>query len=281
MDIKNIKYIALDFDGTLLNDDLEILPKTKEALLKVQDKGINLIVASGRPVEGIIKYAKELKIDKHHGLIIASNGAIIYDCLEEKDIFENKFSAEEVKYILEKLKKFEIYPFLVTETDLYVDNIESSTLETKSHLGKTNVIEWEASLGNYKVNEVGDLATYVNFPVYKINASADPDYIDKHFKEFDKEISDVAYCARTLSFSLEFIKKGISKGHALEKINAKPEEIIAFGDSMNDLEMMKYAKYGVAMKNAMPEVKDIAFEITDSNNDEGIYKFLEKHGFLD
>lgn len=278
---KDIKYIVLDLDGTLLNDDLVITEKTKKALKKVQDDGIDLVIASGRSVEGIIEYAKELGIDKHHGLIIASNGARLYDVKEDKNIFEEKLSVEDTKKVLRHLEQFELYPFILKGDDMYVDSLDKVNIDTNTHLGKINIFEWEASLGDYNLIEVDNLSDFIDFPVYKINSSGDPKYIDKHLDEFTKGIEDIVYSARTLEFSVEILKCGVSKGHALEKINAKPGEIIAFGDSMNDLEMIKYAKYGIAMKNAMDEVKENSFEITESNNDDGIYHFLNKHGFLD
>ena len=79
MDINDIKAMAFDMDGTLLDSNKQIPPKTKEALIKLQNEGVQIILASGRPVKGLLGFAKELELEKHHGIIVTNNGAVGYD----------------------------------------------------------------------------------------------------------------------------------------------------------------------------------------------------------
>lgn len=280
MRIENIKYIVMDMDGTLLNDKHEIMPKTIKALIHLQNQGYKLLLASGRPLKAMLPYAEELEITSHEGYIIASNGAMLYDCDKKEVVFENRISIEDAKRVFAHLEQFEIYPFFRDEDKMYVEDVYSAVVDTQSNFGVCNCYQLEARLGGFLLRELRSLKEDLHIPVLKIMASGDPDYIDEHLSKFDEGLKDIIYCARTAKFALEFIKVGTSKGNTLEKLGIKPEDILAFGDSMNDKEMIAYAKYGVAMGNAMDEIKEIAFEATTSNNEEGIYNFLVKHNFV-
>lgn len=279
--MKDIKYIALDLDGSLLNDDLEILPKTKTALIDVQKKGIKLIIATGRPLKAILKYSEELDMDKNDGLIIANNGGLIYSYKEDKVIYEDRISLEDAKDTFSRLEEFDVYPFYRDEEYMFVEDVFAPIIDTKTSLGTINSHEFESRLGDFLLKEVPRLKDYVDKPVLKIMAASNPDYLDKNLDKINKKLNDNIYCARTATYIVEFIKKGISKGQTLKKLNISEDKLIAFGDSMNDFEMIEYAKYGIAMENAMDKLKEISYDITKSNNDEGIYYMLEKMKIVD
>lgn len=89
-----IKIIAMDMDGTLLNSQKKISPKTKEALMKAQEAGMILILASGRPTSGLMEFAKELKMEQHHGLLVSYNGSQVVDCMTKKVLFNQAMTVE-------------------------------------------------------------------------------------------------------------------------------------------------------------------------------------------
>ena len=105
-----IKVIIMDIDGTLVNDEKVITPLTKETLLKAQDKGVRLVLASGRPTSGLLKLAEELDMENHHGLFVCFNGSKVVDCQSHETLYNHAISVEDSKAILEHLKNFKARP---------------------------------------------------------------------------------------------------------------------------------------------------------------------------
>ena len=87
-----IKVIIMDIDGTLVNDQKVITPKTKDVLLRAQEQGIRLILASGRPTSGLRQLARELEMDQHHGLFVCFNGSKVIDCQTNEVLFNQAMS---------------------------------------------------------------------------------------------------------------------------------------------------------------------------------------------
>ena len=138
-----IKTILLDIDGTLTNDKKVITPKTKEALLAAQEKGVRLALASGRPDMGLYKWAKELKMDTHHGIFICYNGAKVVDCESGEELFSQSLSREEARAVLTHLKQFDITPIIARDEYMHTTNVFGCTIEYKG--APFNVVEYECS----------------------------------------------------------------------------------------------------------------------------------------
>lgn len=277
----NIKTIALDLDGTLLDNEHNIQPKTKKALIKLHNEGVKIILASGRPVLAMLKYAKELELDKNNGIIISNNGAIAYDVANNKLIYETPLSKELVYEVLDYVENKKIYPMINRDEYMYVEDVYNAVVDT-GNLGKgrINVIEWEARNGGFLLQEVKSLKNFVDFNINKILTIMEPKYLDDAKAEITEKFKDKLYVAQTSPFFLEYMSLGVSKANALEKLGIKSETLLSFGDSSNDKEMVEYAKYGVAMGNGKEEVKDAAVYVTDDNNNEGIFKALKHFGLI-
>lgn len=275
----DIKVIIMDIDGTLVNDDKVITPLTKETLLKAQEKGIRLILASGRPTSGLIKLAKELEMDKHHGLFVCFNGSKVVDCQNLETLYNHAISVEDSKAILEHLKQFEVRPMIDKDEYMYVNDVFDNTI---THKGKPfNVMQYEARGNNYILCEKPDLAAFVDFEINKILTFAEPEYLQEHYLEMMEPFKDRLNCMFTADFYFEYTAKGVDKAKALDSVlipmGYKKEEMMAFGDAQNDKTMIEYVGLGIAMANASDELKGVADEITDSNNDDGIAKAIMKH----
>ncbi len=276
----SIKVIIMDVDGTLTNGKKVITPKTKEALLKAEEKGVILILASGRPTSGLEDIAKELQMDKYHGLLVAFNGSKVIDCQTKEVIFNQAMSVEEGKAVLEHMKKFEkVRPMIDKGEYMFVNNVYDNWITWK---GKPfDVIQYESRGGKFKLCEIDDLAAFVDYPLNKILTTSDPEYLQEHYKEMMEPFKDTLSCMFTGDFYFEFTAKGIDKAKALDTVlipmGYNRDEMIAFGDGQNDSSMVKYAGIGVAMENAVQELKDIADEITLSNEEDGIAASLYKH----
>lgn len=277
----SIKVIILDIDGTLTNDEKIITPKTKNALLKAQKEGCRLVLASGRPTQGLEAYAKELQMDAYNGLLVSFNGSMISN-FQTKEIYFNKtMRVEQAKAVLNHMKQFkEVKPMITKGDYMYVNNVYDNYI-TKD--GKPfNVMEYESRSNNFKLCEVDDLAKFADSEMNKILTTASPSYLQAHYKEMMDPFKDTLSCMFTAPFYFEFTAKGLDKARALEEVllpmGYTKEEMIAFGDAQNDASMLTFVGCGVAMANATQELKNLADEITLSNNEDGIAYSLEKHG---
>lgn len=276
----SIRVIIMDVDGTLTNGKKVVTPKTKESLLKAEKAGAILILASGRPTSGLMDLARELEMDKHHGLLVSYNGSKVVDCETNETLFNQALSVEEGKAVLEHMKKFDrVRPMIDKDGYMFVNNVYDNWITWK---GKPfDVIQYESRGGKFKLCEIDDLAAFVDYPLNKILTTSDPEYLQEHYKEMMEPFKDTLSCMFTGDFYFEFTAQGIDKAKALDTVlipmGYKREEMIAFGDGHNDASMVKYAGTGVAMENAVQDLKDIADEITLSNEEDGIAVSLYKH----
>ncbi|MFR7592698.1 MAG: Cof-type HAD-IIB family hydrolase [Longibaculum sp.] len=276
----SIKVIIMDVDGTLTNGKKVVTPKTKEALLKAEEAGAILILASGRPTSGLMDLAKELKMDQHHGLLVSYNGSKVVDCETNETLFNQALSVEEGKAVLEHMKSFDrVRPMIDKDGYMFVNNVYDNWITWKGE--PFDVIQYESRGGKFKLCEIDDLAEFVDFPLNKILTTSDPEYLQAHYQEMMEPFKDTLSCMFTGDFYFEFTAQGIDKAKALDTVlipmGYKKEEMIAFGDGHNDASMVKYAGVGVAMANAVQDLKDIADEVTLSNEEDGIAVSLYKH----
>lgn len=277
--MSKIKVIILDVDGTLTNSEKVITKKTKDALMKVQEQGAILILASGRPTSSLMDFAKELKMDENHGLLVSFNGSKVVDCETNKVLFNETMTVEEGQAVLEHMKKFKVKPMIDKDDYMYVNDVYDCYIDNG---GKPfNIIKYESRGGKFKLCEMDDLAAFADYPLNKILTAGDPEYLKEHYKEMMEPFKDTLSCMFTAPFYFEFTAKGIDKAKALDTvlipIGYKREEMIAFGDGHNDASMVKYAGIGVAMENAVADLKAIADEVTLSNEEDGIAYTLSQY----
>ncbi|MBC1322728.1 HAD family phosphatase [Listeria welshimeri] len=268
--------IILDIDGTLLNDDKKISPETKKALITAQQNGVKLILASGRPTTGMHLYAEQLEMEKYHGLLVSYNGAKVVDCQTKEELFNQTLTIAEGKAVLEHMKQFEVKVMIDKDDYMYVNNVYDCYIPYKGE--EINIIQYESRGGNFKLCEKEDLAAFLDYRINKILTAGDPDYMQKNYQAMMAPFKNTLNCVFTADFYFEFTAKNIDKAKALDTVltpmGIHPENIIAFGDGHNDITMVKYAGTGVAMDNAVPELKAVANSITLSNNKDGIAHVL-------
>lgn len=272
------RVIVMDVDGTLANGNKQISPKTKEALLEAQKQGMMLILASGRPTTGLIDFAKELEMDKYNGLLVSFNGSKVTDFTTGEVLFNETMTIENGQAVLEHMKNFDVIPMIDKDDYMYVNDVFNNQID---YNGKTiNIIQYESRGGKFKLAEKEDLAAFADYPLNKILTAGDPEYLKENYKEMMEPFKDSLNCVFTAAFYFEFTAKGIDKAKALDtvltKLGYSKEELIAFGDGQNDATMVDYAGLGIAMDNAVDELKDIADYVTLSNDEDGIAYALEK-----
>ena len=262
------RLLALDLDGTLTNSKKAITPHTRETLLKAQEKGVKIILASGRPTYGIVPLAEQLELQKYEGYILAYNGGEITDWKTKEVICKNLLDPEVLPYLYECAKKNDFA--IVTYDGEYV-------LTEKPD---DEYVLKEALLNVMKIKKVDNFLEAVKHPIAKCLIVGDPTRLAVLEKEMYAHLKDRMGVFRSEPYFLELVPKGIDKALSLagllEKIGISREEMIAIGDGFNDLSMIKYAGLGIAMANAQDVVKENADFITLSNEEDGVAYAAEK-----
>lgn len=263
------KLIALDLDGTLNNDKKIITPETRDALLKVQQAGAIVVLASGRPISGLNREAKALEINKYHGIRLAYNGGMIKDETTNEIIYQNPIPTPLAKRLLRHLEQFPVVPIADNGTYIYTDQPKGFQME------------YESSNNELAIKEVDNVADAIDFAPIKILIASPAEDLQPILHDISAPFEDEMSFILSTPFYYECTMFGIDKAASLamlcDKLGIKKEEVMAFGDAQNDKSMLQYAGMGVAMGNACDELKQIADDVTLSNNEDGIAVSLKKY----
>ena len=262
------KLIAMDMDGTLTNSQKEITKETRDVLIRLQEQGVKLVLASGRPTPGLFKEAQFLRMDEFGGYLLSFNGAAVHEYPSMRCIYSNTIDPHYVLPIINNAKALNLGVITYQGSNLIVDD------------PKTYKADYEQKITGMGMKVVDDLREYVDFDVNKFLISGPEQYLKTVFQDFKMPFGNLLSIYTSAPFYVEVVSNGINKSIGLEHI-AKDlcldrEDIVAFGDEMNDLIMIQYAGYGVAMGNAVKPVKLVADEVTATNDEDGIAKTLKK-----
>lgn len=262
------KLIALDMDGTLLTTDKKVSERTKSAIKAAEEKGVKIVLASGRPLIGLNRYLEELELTKDEDYVLSFNGGLVQNTNTEEIVSKVSLKGSDLKYIYEISRELNINIHAFSAKDGLITPKNSEYTE---HEAKINGID----INIKDFNEVDD-----DEDIIKVMMIDPQEILDPAIERLPEEVYKKYSVFKSAPFFLEFTHKEVDKGLGLkrlgEHLGIKKEEIIACGDACNDLSMVKYAGLGVAMDNAVPEVKEVADYITASNNDDGIAKVIEK-----
>lgn len=264
-----IKIVTIDLDGTLFDKDKNISFENKLAIAKCHDLGVKIVLATGRPISGVLPVLEELGLTSTSDYAIIYNGSKIINVGTGETISASTITGDVVKGLFQESKRLgvNIHAFRKNEE-----------LITPKHNPYTDV--------ESKINHVKDVLFDFN------NISDTDEFIkcmlvdsDENITRIMNEINEKYYTeysmVRSSKIFLEFLKKGVEKGSALKSIasylNVKLEDTMAIGDAGNDIGMIKVAGIGIAMKNAFPEVLEVADYVTENdNNHSGVAEALNK-----
>lgn len=275
-----IKAILLDIDGTLTNDSKEITPRTRDALIAAQDAGAILVLASGRANMGLTGFADTLDMKRHNGIFVCFNGAKALNYQTNEVYFQQALTVDQGKRILEHMHNFNVCPIYDRGAYMYLEN----AFFTITRDGEPwNIAEYEAHNNNYLLCEVANNAEFLDWEVNKILVAGQPEYLEEKWQEMRAPFANELSSMFTAPFYYEFTPLGVDKTRALKEtflaLGISQSEVIAFGDAQNDQSMIEWAGIGVAMGNAVDEVKEVADHVTLSNNEDGIAVALERFVF--
>lgn len=265
------QLIALDLDGTLTNSKKEITPPTLEALLKIQQMGKKVVLASGRPTNGILPLAEKLRLKEFGSYILAFNGGKIVECKTGKTIYNQILSASLFEPIYNIVKPYE-------EKGVNIITYSDTSIHCAGAANEYTLIEkWITSM---PVIEEKDFVSSITFPINKFLITGEAASIQLIQKELQKTFHSYVNVFSSQPYFLEVTPKGVDKGSSLQKllnsIGLTAEEMICCGDECNDLSMIEYAGLGVAMANAQSLVLQKADFITKSNDEDGVLYVINK-----
>ncbi|KHD85912.1 Cof-type HAD-IIB family hydrolase [Heyndrickxia ginsengihumi] len=259
--------IALDLDGTLLNDEKTISLKTKSVLQKAMENGHIVMISTGRPFRSSYQYYQELNL---HSPIVNFNGALIHHPRNDQwGIYHEPLSLDVVKTIIETCENFRLHNIIAeVKDDVYLHQHDPKLLDI-FHAGSPTITT------GHLVQHLKDHPTSLLIHADQKDVKSIRQYLsDVHAEVIDHRRWGAPW------YIIEIVKYGLNKAVGIKKVadyyQIPQERIIAFGDEDNDLEMIEYAGIGVAMGNAIPALKNIANDITLSNTEDGIALYLEE-----
>ncbi len=259
--------IALDLDGTLLKDDKTISAKTKMTLQKAREEGHIVMIATGRPFRSSQPYYNELNLNTP---IVNFNGAFVHHPKDKSwGVYHSPMEINIAKEIVEACSSFPFHNIIAEVIDdVYFHYQDNKLLEIFGY-------------GHPRVT-TGDLRNYLHDSPTSLLIHADEGdvkTIRKHLSSAHAEVISHRSWGAPWPV-IEIVKNGLNKAVGLQKaadyFQIPKERIIAFGDEDNDLEMLEYAGYGIAMGNAIDEVKTVAKDVTLTNEQDGIGIYLNE-----
>jgi len=273
LDIKNIKLIAVDMDGTLLTDQKTVSRRSLRTICEALDRGITIAPTTGRNRETLPREILEMPGIRY---VITCNGAIITDCWTGTAVYERLIPLPTVIDLMDQLAGCDCVIEASVADRLYVcaRDAERELLFIPEDLRAfMKKLRWET-------NDVRELLVQKGRDVDKVLIYTPHESVLEQVQQVVAKRRDL-----TVSFSfknnLEINAGGISKGSCLRelasRLGIKKSEVMACGDSGNDLSMLEYAGFSVAMGNAVTEAKEKADVITLTNNEDGVAVAIEKY----
>lgn len=275
MDKKQNKYI-FDLDGTLLTSSKQLTPNTITEINKLHQRGDYVFIATGRPYYMNKKIIADLNIKTP---IINANGAAIFDPTTNKVIYANNYTTEEATTICKILLENEIDFLAYSTTMMFGHNVHNPAWFGKMIYpfvhDKQNIYRWEYSESN--LLEAMQTQKFIKFLI--LAEKIDQEILNKVLDKIHEKVSN-AYFVKSQKSVVDVMPQGSNKWKAIVEtinyLNLDFTNIYTFGDALNDYDMVKNASTGIAMGNAVEEVKNVAKIIIDTNDNEGVAKFLAK-----
>jgi len=259
------KLIAIDVDDTLINDDKIVTEATQQALEQAIAKGVTVTLATGR------MYASAQAIARQIGMnvpLITYQGSLVKNLLDGHVLYERSVPQDAARRIWQYAEEHGLHLQLYIDDQLYV---QVDNEKTQSYAGLSKI--------PYIVEP--DFSKLIDQPSTKMLIIDEPDYLDEVAVKLREILGSEVHITKSKPHFLEIMHSEGTKGHALtylaEHFGCDLSEVMAIGDAWNDREMLEVAGLGVAMGNAVPSLKEIADEITLSNNDDGVAHIIRKH----
>ena len=258
------KLIVLDVDGTLVDCERRISSRNLKALEAAKRKGLRITLASGRNYDSITPFAKAVEVNAP---------LILYNGCRLQDFQTRRILEDHLLPLIQAQRALRLLPGFKLHVNLYLHDrvlIREVTETARTSMKKDNVF----------AEPVGDLLSFLKDDPTKLLLIGEPLELERFRRAYLQDVASPPELVNSEPEYLEILPAGVSKGAALlslcSRLEILPQEVVAFGDGLNDLEMVKFAGLGVAMKNAHPELKAAASYVTGSNEEDGVALAVEK-----
>lgn len=267
------KLVAIDMDGTLLNSNDNVSEKTKKVLNKAIDRGVNIVLSTGRIHRSALHYGHFIGLKSP---IIACNGAIISSYQGKEIIYENHIDSNVLKDIIEIAESNNMYYHFYDLSAFYFKKANNEFEKYHKYYEENFVKQGIKVIGFNNPMEIIN----ANSNYYKLVFIEDDSEKLQHLRQELEKKKGISV-SKSWHNNLEVMKEGVSKGDAVrylaKMLNIDTEEIVAIGDNENDISMFKVAGLAVAMGNGDDIIKEHANVITDTNDNDGVAKAIEKY----
>ncbi|PJG58783.1 sugar-phosphatase [Aeromonas cavernicola] len=262
------KLIALDMDGTLLDHQGQISPRTHAAIRAARAKGVTVVLASGRPLEGMTRYLAELDLISRDDYVICYNGALVQQVADQRIIRSQLLTGADASALARLADELvvNVHGFSVTQ-GLISPRISPYT-------------EHESRLIGMPIKLVDFATLAADEQILKVMMIDEPSTLSRAISLLPAELYQRYTVVQSAPFFLEFMNKQSNKGTGVaalaEHLGICAAQVIAVGDAGNDRHMIEYAGLGVAMGNATDEIKALAQHITARNDEDGVAQVIEQ-----
>lgn len=266
----SIKLVAIDLDGTLVDDQKNVSQENKEAIQAAKDLGVKVVLCTGRPLKGMVHLLEETNLLEEGDYGITYNGGLVQKTHNGQTVKERTFNYEQVKEIFELSKEIQMPLNLIDLEKVY---------EPTYPKGRPSDYH---KIMNYLPFEAIDMSQFSKKRViHKMVMCYNQEELDQAIEKIPSEYFERFSIIKSRPVLLEFMPKGVDKGMGLKMLgdllDIEASEMMAIGDMDNDLAMLEYAGVGVAMENAKDHVKKVSQFVTKTNNNHGVAHAIEKY----
>ncbi|MGO2696462.1 sugar-phosphatase [Bavariicoccus seileri] len=267
--MSNIKLIAIDVDGTLLDSKHQLTQPVIDAITEARSKGIYVVIATGRPLPGIKPFLEQLNYNSPNEYAITYNGSLVQEIATGKALVHYELSKDDYAYVDQVTRDFGTYYHAIDADHIYTSLEDMSWYTSRESYLVRMPIRYRA------LEAIPDDKNFTKMMVIDTKEG-----LDAFIASLDDTFTTRFNTLRSENYYLEILNPKASKGHALkslaEHLGLEPDEVMALGDNENDLDMIQYAGYGVAMANSNPIVLKEANFITGSNDEAGVAQAIRK-----
>lgn len=253
------ELLVLDIDGTVANPQKEVMPGTRNEIIRIQKQGVKVVLASGRPPEGVLPVARTLQLDQYDSYLLTFNGGKIISLQTGECVFEKRLPSHIPKRLWQDAQEH------AAGMAAYGNGVILAGTKPDQYL------ELESRISQLPIQYIENFGTQAVLPVNQCILTGDPDILDIVEPVFFKKYFYEAQIFHSEPFYLEVSPKNVDKAYGLKYLlrilGISREKMVCCGDSYNDIRMLQYAGVGVAMKNAPENVKMVADFVTEDDND--------------
>ncbi len=266
-----IKLIALDMDGTLLNEKKELKQPQIDAIHQAIEAGVKIVLCTGRPLAGVKPFVEQLGFDTEEEFVIVNNGCSTHSTKDWSLIDWAELTPADISHLNQLADGKDLQISLFDVEDYFVLAEEAN-----------EQVKLDATLVDMVPQPIGlDEATSGQHRFFEAMFVGKPEVVERFEQTHRAGLEQTYSTVRSLPYLLEILPQGTNKASALarlaEELGIEASQIMAIGDGNNDLEMIEFSGLGIAMGNANEQVKAIAQDITDTNENNGVAKAIEKH----